>query len=373
MPHQLNMGWSFRKSKSFGPFRINFSKSGIGLSAGIKGARISTNSRGTYVNLGMNGMYYRKRISQKSANYTPSFVEQPLREGSNEAIDNELMNSLTDTDSQAFINELESKEKKVSLLKIFAVFSFIGYVLFISTMGLRIVTQPAWLVAAILILVLIIIGANYIQKIDTQRRSLHLYYTMDGELKTLYKKFLEYFEKFASSKKIWQQLSSQEVPDTRRNAGASLTITRNPIKTCSNHRLPSPLLVTNVSVPFIQLHDQQLYFFPERIIFKKGTQLGGVHYKHINVIYADTKFIETESPAQDAQIVDHTWEYVNKKGDPDRRFSTNRRLPICLYSQYTFISTQGWKEVLITSKLGAMDQLAEFINVIAEHQRNLKQ
>jgi hypothetical protein len=367
------MGWSFRKSKSFGPFRLNFSKSGIGLSAGIKGARISTNSRGTYVNLGMNGMYYRKRISQKSANDTSSFAYQRSHESSNDDADNELMNSLTDTDSQAFINELESKDKMISFLQIYALVSFFCYILFISTMGFMIVTHIAWLVTAILILVLIIMGGNYVQKIDTQRRSLHLHYTMDGELKSLYEKFLQYFEKFSASEKIWQQLSAQEVTDTRRNAGASLTITRNPIKSWSNHRLPSPHLVTNVSVPFIQLHDRQLYFFPERIIFKKGTQLGGVHYKHINIIASETKFIENETPAHDAEVVDHTWEYVNKKGDPDRRFSENRRLPICLYSQYTFTSAQGWKEVLITSKVGAMDQLAQFINVIAEHQRNLKQ
>jgi hypothetical protein len=367
------MGWSFRKSKSFGPFQLNFSKSGIGLSTGIKGARISTNSRGTYVNLGMNGMYYRKRISQKSSNYTPSFVQQPSRESSNEAMDNELMNSLTDTDSQAFINELESKDKKVSFLKIFATSTIFGYFIFITTKSQVIVAQPVWAVIAVTVLALIIAGSMYLSKLDKQRMTMHLHYTMDGELKSLYDKFLLYFEKFAESEKIWQQLSAQEVTDTRRNAGASLTITRNPIKAWSNNRLPSPHLITNVSVPFIQLHDRQLYFFPERIIFKKGTQLGGVHYKHINIIYADTKFIENETPAQDAQIVDHTWEYVNKKGDPDRRFTANRRLPICLYSQYTFTSTQGWKEVLLTSKLGAMDQLAEFINVIAEHQRNLKQ
>ena len=47
----------FRKSKSMGPFRLNFSKSGIGVSTGVKGARLSFGSRGIYVNLGRNGIY----------------------------------------------------------------------------------------------------------------------------------------------------------------------------------------------------------------------------------------------------------------------------------------------------------------------------
>lgn len=56
------MGWFYRRSAKFGRFRLNFSKSGIGLSAGIKGARVSTGPRGTYLNLGTNGFYYRQRV-----------------------------------------------------------------------------------------------------------------------------------------------------------------------------------------------------------------------------------------------------------------------------------------------------------------------
>jgi len=56
------MGWFFRRSAKFGPFRLNFSKSGIGVSAGIRGARISTGPRGSYVNLGRHGVFYRQKI-----------------------------------------------------------------------------------------------------------------------------------------------------------------------------------------------------------------------------------------------------------------------------------------------------------------------
>lgn len=61
------MGWFYRRSAKFGPFRLNFSKSGIGVSAGIKGARVSTGPRGTYVNLGTNGVYYRQKVGGRSS------------------------------------------------------------------------------------------------------------------------------------------------------------------------------------------------------------------------------------------------------------------------------------------------------------------
>lgn len=56
------MGWGFRKSFKFGPMRLNLSKSGIGVSAGVRGARISAGPRGTYLNVGRGGLYYRQKI-----------------------------------------------------------------------------------------------------------------------------------------------------------------------------------------------------------------------------------------------------------------------------------------------------------------------
>ena len=40
------MGLRFRKSFTFGPLRINLSKSGIGISLGVKGFRISRSAKG---------------------------------------------------------------------------------------------------------------------------------------------------------------------------------------------------------------------------------------------------------------------------------------------------------------------------------------
>lgn len=75
------MGWSFRKSKSVGPFRLNFSKSGVGVSTGVKGARMSFGPRGTYVNLGRNGIYYRKKIGGTKTNKSQKTVNNYTNAG----------------------------------------------------------------------------------------------------------------------------------------------------------------------------------------------------------------------------------------------------------------------------------------------------
>lgn len=57
------MPFYVRKGLNFGPLRVNFSKSGIGLSAGVTGARIGVNSQGrAYVHGGRHGLYYRKSL-----------------------------------------------------------------------------------------------------------------------------------------------------------------------------------------------------------------------------------------------------------------------------------------------------------------------
>lgn len=62
------MGMYLRKSFRLGPLRFNLSKSGVGLSGGVKGARVGINSRGRgYVHGGRHGLYYRKSLSGKSA------------------------------------------------------------------------------------------------------------------------------------------------------------------------------------------------------------------------------------------------------------------------------------------------------------------
>lgn len=47
-------------------------------------------------------------------------------------------------------------------------------------------------------------------------------------------------------------------------------------------------------------------------------------YANLNTESFSAQFIEQESVPRDATVVDHTWQYVNKKGGPDRRFNSSR-------------------------------------------------
>lgn len=51
------MGFYIRKYVQAGPFRLNLSKSGLGVSVGVPGFRVGSGPRGNYVHMGRHGAF----------------------------------------------------------------------------------------------------------------------------------------------------------------------------------------------------------------------------------------------------------------------------------------------------------------------------
>jgi hypothetical protein len=94
--------------------------------------------------------------------------------------------------------------------------------------------------------------------------------------------------------------------------------------------------------------------------------VGAVSYGDLSVVINDKRFIEDESVPRDTQVVDHTWQYVNKSGRPDRRFNNNRQIPICLYNELWFNSPTGLNEVIQVSRTGIGQQLDAALQNLAD-------
>jgi len=123
------MGLLLRKTIKVGPVRVNFSNSGISYSAGIKGARISTGTKGTYVTIGSNGIYYRQKMGG-TVNQSPTpILAGPL---STHSITSAHIDQLTDVDSKAFIDELNEKATKISLVTWFGLLPLALFILLLS-------------------------------------------------------------------------------------------------------------------------------------------------------------------------------------------------------------------------------------------------
>jgi hypothetical protein len=109
------MAYFFRRSAKIGPFRLNFSKSGIGASVGVKGARLTMTSRGTaYITAGSHGFYYRETLSNRSGNPvdTPApRADVPVATRASDEIVTADVSELTDSSSEALIDRLNERAR----------------------------------------------------------------------------------------------------------------------------------------------------------------------------------------------------------------------------------------------------------------------
>jgi len=366
------MGWSYRKSFGVSPFRINLSKRGISYSLGFKGARVNISSRGTYVSLSSHGITYRQKISGPAVPVRHAGSPMPPLplHGFADNIASAGVDQLTDADSQTFITELNQKIRQASYVKRWGILPLciILLVLLFTPYGRREeVMQPALIICFCCFAPLI----YWLRKLDRKRFSMELHYDMDDKYQQVYQQFKDHFATFSQSSRIWQYLNAQNTTDYKRNAGAGRLIKRARIRGVSASKMPMPYFITNVAIPSIWLNNMELFFLPERLLIKRGNTFAAVFYKNLQIASNVTRFIESELLPGDAKVVDYTWQYVNKSGGPDKRFSSNHRLPICAYSEYMFTSDTGIFEVISTSKPLAMNDFADFLSAIGQMQNRI--
>lgn len=213
---------------------------------------------------------------------------------------------------------------------------------------------------------------RWLKKNDKRRLEIVLHYDMDDRYRQVYEQFQSHFSVFSSSSGIWQYLNAQSTFDQKRNAGAGKLINRVRVRGVFENRTPAPHFVTNVAIPCILLSNMEMYFLPERLLMRRGNDFAAVFYKNLQISSDLIQFIESDPLPSDAVVVDHTWQYVNKNGGPDRRFNNNRKLPVCNYSEYKLTSGTGIFEIITTSKVAAMDPLASFLTKIGDLQSRME-
>ena len=94
-----------------------------------------------------------------------------------------------------------------------------------------------------------------------------------------------------------------------------------------------------------------MYFFPDVLLIVEGARVGALDYAQLKLLWSTTIFVEDGAVPRDAEIVGHTWRFVNKNGGPDRRFNNNRQLPEARYLQMQLSGAEGLRKILHLSKV----------------------
>src|SRR5947209_6249458 len=104
------MGFFFRKSVGAGLFRLNFSKSGLGASVGVKGARLTLTPTGTtYITVGTHGFYYRETISSGKSTHGNRLPPPPSTCAASDEIPTAHIADLIDSSSAALVRSLNER------------------------------------------------------------------------------------------------------------------------------------------------------------------------------------------------------------------------------------------------------------------------
>jgi Protein of unknown function (DUF4236) len=351
------VGFYIRKSVKAGPFRFNLSKSGIGVSAGVPGFRIGTGPRGNYVHMGRNGIYYRASLNGQPVRSSPrvrqSVQYQQLAFRPSDVVMEDV------TGATAMSLEPTGRGDLVDQLNAAAARFAWWWPVAIAVLLLGLMTMPWGLV----IWVLGGAGCVWLYLNDQARRTVVLFYDVHDGARSWFDSVVTQWRWLTDSQRVWRIVQSGDVVGTysfKVNAGANSLVKTMSATPSTSGKIKQ--LATNIAVPSITAGNSALYLLPDRLLVREGKRYSDIDYQALRIFHQKQRFIESSPPPQDALQVDSTWQYVNVKGGPDRRYANNRMLPIMLYGRLVISSASGLYWIVQISRADAAEAVAQAIS-----------
>ncbi len=364
------MGLSFSRSVKFGAARFNFSGSGIGVSVGIPGLRIGTGPRGAYISGGMGGFRYRKSLNAGQPptlrpTATPGRPQAVLvapEPNIVETVEHETKDvlELGDATSDSLLQSMNEQRAKMPLWPMVAV----GLVVLFFLLYPATETWPAFVRPTGLVL-----GAGLVAWVywrDKMRKLTVLFYEPDQTTSDLFERLSAAVSHAATARKLKSIATTSRYADKKYSAGASQGLKFGDASLALGN---APGVVANITVPVLRAGRTTLAFYPDRVLAFQGKSVGAVDYARLQGVSEHVKYIESESVPGDARVIEHTWQYVNKKGGPDKRFKNNQQLPVCAYSQFNLSTPDGLDVRFLASKEGGFDALEAALASVRSVQR----
>lgn len=331
------MGVRLRKSINLGGgFRVNISKSGIGYSWGTKGYRVTKTARGTTrrtASIPGTGISYVSESGKKRnvSNTVPEAHNQKVIDSTNTYDTCEIKNSVASGIVSEGLEEMLASAATAIKLRRLSIICFWIFLLLGAAYPL------------LLLLALVALTAFFIISI---KGVIDISYTFEDEQETFIAERMKPLHKISKSQKIWYLTQTSRVVDKKYSAGASNLVKRKKCK--AGNKLPFPLKSNTEGMVF-SLGKEKLIFLPDKLFVIQGAKIGAQNYSDVDIRIEKSRFIEEESVPKDAKVVDRTWKYVNKNGQPDKRFQNNKQLPVCLYGKMIVKSAKGLNSVIMFS------------------------
>lgn len=199
-------------------------------------------------------------------------------------------------------------------------------ILILSMLGLAafFVSREAGIVAFC-----VFVAAAAFKVIVLATKGVRLKYKMDQNWRNFANTRMAPFTYMSKSKRLWEVTSSSGGFDRKYNAGCNTLIKRRDVRV--EYAVPFPIRAS-VKAYTLYLFDLKFVFLPDCVYMIRGARCEALSYERIKWQIEMTKFVESKAP-EDSLVIGQTWQYVNKRGGPDRRFSYNPMLLECSYGE----------------------------------------
>ncbi len=335
-----------------GPFRVNLSKSGLGGSVGVRGFRVGSGPRGTYVHVGAYGVYYSRVLGSPSrADIVPNPSAARVR------FDATHMANLTGVDASQLLptgpGELIEQLRAASRHQLLLPWAAIALML---TIGVAATSKVLWM--PISGLVVGVPALVWLWWWERGKRTATAVYEMSGPVAEWFAEFSEGYRAMVGLGGAWRVEASASIAGTygyKVSGGADAAVKRKPVA----RSLKAPrVLTTNIAVPTISQERHALLFLPDRVLVRSFGDWSDADYQHLRVTCSRQRVIEYEQPPRDGTQVDSTWQFVNVRGGPDRRYRNNPQLPIMEYGHLTLTTLNGLRWVIDCSRPEVAERFA---------------
>jgi hypothetical protein len=353
------MGVYLRSSLKAGPFRFNLSKSGIGVSAGVPGFRVGSGPRGNYVRVGGRGVSYRATVPSQCSGTrqlsgpttqrrSPGASELQYGAVAVQEISTATIETLQGSSQSDFVAQLQVAAQRHSVWT---------WVLVASLL----VSLP------LALLPMLVLGplVYWLYLRDRAAQSVVAFYDLEPGPAEHYGRLVDAACAVQQAHKNWAVIGSGTVRTTTQykvNSGVDSIVKRKAGKV--NTDGPREL-VTNIAVPSFHCGDYQLFLLPDRVLVKHRRTFADLPYQELSVFMDALRFHEKGAVPRDSQQIGTTWQFVNKKGGPDRRYKNNPRLRIMQYGRLTFSTRTGMNLQMQCSRPEAVSQFARAVKSYA--------
>jgi hypothetical protein len=311
---------------------MTFSKSGVSMSVGAGGARLTAGPRGTRVSFSKGGFYYRTRLDtpqrgnarSQTAPAPPEIIETPYRvvapaaEPTPEPVPTEIFG---DTTPDAVVEAMNRRIRRRN---------FAVPVVIVASAALFAVSMPWPIVAGIAVLSTVL--ATLLHR---RAKCSALVYGDEEETTSRLEILHKAVAALRSADFVW---SVREASAQNGLVARPPTLSRTKI---GGDAPPLPrYLRTNITPAALHLSDGTLYFFPDRLFVWHSGRFSAVDYQALQVQFRRATFLEREKQPPDSTV----------ESQMRRKYSDDSTIPVLFYGLVEIDASPALQVKLMTSR-----------------------